>query len=398
MYMTNKYVRWFIVLLLALVAAFFLWPYFTQVNLPKATISSFGSGSARARVVEIIEEGEIDLGGRLQRYQVARVELLEGKYKGIVMEMDYGKRQVLSNTTYLQESDRILVTTGTRPDGILVVYFVDFVRAGQLLWLTAIFVAVILLISRWKGLRSLLSLAFSLLVIIGYIIPHILMGEDPLQVSIIGSVILLGVTLYLTYGWNLKTHAAVTSMIFVLLITGTLAGFSVLFTRLTGTGDENTLFLIQMLNSQINLRGLLLGGMIIGALGVLDDLVTTQASAVFELHRANASLGFRELFQSAMRIGQDHVAATVNTLVLAYSGAALPMLLLFSLGRSNLGFVVNFELIAEEIVRTLVGSLGLITAVPITTAIAILFALRVDRLGEWKQVLGPEGSTEPHHH
>ena len=396
--MTNKYLHWFIVLLLALVAAFFLWPYFTQVNLPDANMTSFGSESSRARVVEIIEDGEIDLGGTIQRYQVARVELLEGKYKGIVMEMDYGKRQVLSNTIYLQAGDTILVTTGSRPDGVLVVYFVDFVRASSLLWLTAIFIAVILMISGWKGLRSLLSLGFSLLVIIGYIIPHILMGEDPLRVSIIGSVILLGVTLYLTYGWNLKTHAAVTSMVFVLLITGTLAGFSVLFTRLTGAGDENTLFLIQLLNSQINLRGLLLGGMMIGALGVLDDLVTTQASAVFELHKANASLGFRELFQSAMRIGQDHVAATVNTLVLAYSGAALPMLLMFALGRSNLGFVVNFEFIAEEIVRTLVGSLGLITAVPITTAIAILFAIRVDALKEWKQVLGPEGSTEPNHH
>jgi uncharacterized membrane protein len=169
-------------------------------------------------------------------------------------------------------------------------------------------------------------------------------------------------------------------MIFVLLITGTLAGLFVFFTRLTGSGDENALFLIQMLNTQINLRGLLLGGMIIGALGVLDDLVTTQASAVFELHHANESLGFRALFQAAMRIGQDHVAATVNTLVLAYAGAALPMLLMFSLGRSNYGFLINFEFIAEEIVRTLVGSLGLVTAVPLTTAIAILFVLRADSL------------------
>jgi uncharacterized membrane protein len=138
--------------------------------------------------------------------------------------------------------------------------------------------------------------------------------------------------------------------------------------------------------------------MIIGALGVLDDLVTTQASAVFELHRANESLGFRELFRSAMRIGQDHVAATVNTLVLAYAGAALPMLLMFSLGRGNYGFLVNFEFIAEEIVRTLVGSLGLVTAVPLTTAIAILFALRTDSLEKWQQILGPEESGDSHSH
>ncbi|RPJ28903.1 MAG: YibE/F family protein [Chloroflexi bacterium] len=396
--MSNKYILWLITLLLVVIAAFLLWPYFTQVNLPDANMSSFGAETVRAQVTEIIEEGEIDLGGTLQRYQVARVELLEGEYQGILMEIDYGRRGVLSNAVYLQAGDNILVTVGSRPDGVLTVYFVDFVRSDSLLWLTAIFVLVILLISRWKGLRSLLSMAFSLLVIIGYIIPHILAGEDPLRVSIIGSVILLGVTLYLTYGWNLKTHAAVVSMIFVLLITGTLAVLFVFFARLTGSGDENALFLMQMLNTQINLRGLLLGGMIIGALGVLDDLVTTQASAVFELHRANEALGFRALFQSAMRIGQDHVAATVNTLVLAYAGAALPMLLMFSLGRGNYGFLVNFEFIAEEIVRTLVGSLGLVTAVPLTTAIAILFALRADSLAKWRQVLGPEGSGKGHIH
>jgi uncharacterized membrane protein len=394
----DKPAFWLFLLLLVGIIGFFLGQLLRPVDLPDVNMSAFGSETVRARVTEIIEEGEIDLGGTIQRYQVARVELLEGEYRGIVMEMDYGRRGVLSNTVYLRTGDTILVTIGTRPDGILTVYFVDFERATSLLWLTAIFVLVILVMSRWKGLRSVLSLTFSLLVIIGYIIPHILAGEDPLWVSITGSVILLGVTLYLTYGWNLKTHAAVVSMIFVLLITGTLAVLFVFFTRLTGSGDENSLFLLQMLNTQINLRGLLLGGMIIGALGVLDDLVTTQASAVFELHHVNQSLGFRELFRAAMRIGQDHVAATVNTLVLAYAGAALPMLLMFSLGRGNYGLLVNYEFIAEEIVRTLVGSLGLVTAVPLTTAIAILFALRADTLGNWRQVLGPEGSGDAHIH
>ena len=396
--MSRKPVFWLLLVLLAGIIAFLLWQVVKPVDLPEVNMSTFGSETARAQVTEVIEEGEIDLGGTIQRYQVARVELLEGEYRGIVMEMDYGKRQVLSNAVYLEPGDTILVTIGARPDGILTVYFVDFERATSLLWLTAIFVAVILIMSRWKGLRSILSLAFSLVVIIGYIIPHILAGEDPLWVSITGSIILLGVTLYLTYGWNLKTHAAVLSMILVLLITGTLAALFVAFTRLTGSGDENALFLLQMLNAQINLRGLLLGGMIIGALGVLDDLVTTQASAVFELHHANESLGFQQLFRAAMRIGQDHVAATVNTLVLAYAGAALPMLLMFSLGRGNYGFLVNFEFVAEEIVRTLVGSLGLVTAVPLTTAIAILFALRADSLEKWRQVLGPEGSGDAHIH
>jgi uncharacterized membrane protein len=387
-----------VVLFLVVIGAFLFLPYFSRVELPDVQMSAFGSETVRARVDEIIEEGQIDLGGTVQRYQIARVEILEGEYAGILMEIDYGKRQVLSGNTYLNPGDKILVTMGVRPDGVITAYFAEHVRTTPLLWLLAAFVVAILTISRWKGLRSLLSMAFSLWVIVSYIIPHILIGEDPVQVSIIGSTILLAVTLYLTYGWNLKTHSAVLGMIFVLVITGTLAYVFVVFTRLTGAGDENALFLIQMLDSRINLRGLLLGGMIIGALGVLDDLVTTQASAVFELHGANPGLGFRGLYNAAMRIGQDHVAATVNTLVLAYAGASLPMLLLFSLGRGNFGYLVNFSFITEEIVRTLVGSLGLVAAVPLTTVIAAGFALYRHRLGKWEQVLGPEGGGEIHSH
>jgi uncharacterized membrane protein len=188
----NKRVSWLLVLLLAGVSAFFLWQLLQPVELPDVNMSSFGSETVRARVTGIIEEGEIDLGGTVQRYQVARVELLEGEYRGIEMEMDYGRRGVLSNAVYLQPGDTVLVTIGARPDGILTVYFADFERATSLLWLTGIFMLVILIMSGWKGLRSILSMAFSLLVIIGYIIPNILAGGDPLWVSITGSIILLG--------------------------------------------------------------------------------------------------------------------------------------------------------------------------------------------------------------
>ncbi len=390
--MKNNPVSIIVMVLLVGLVAWMVIPSFSGVELPVVNMSAMGSENVKARVEEVIEDGEVTLGETVQRYQVARVELLEGDYKGILMEMDYGRRQILSNNVYLRSGDQVLVTVGSRPDGVLTVYFADFVRINSILWMVAIFVVTILVLSRWKGLRSLLSMALSLAIIIGYIIPHILAGEGPLRVSITGAIVLLMVTLYLTYGWNLKTHAAVLGMVIVLLITGALAGLFVSTTRLTGSGDENALFLMQMLNTQINLRGLLLGGMIIGALGVLDDLVTTQSSAVFELHHINPSLGFGELFRSVMRIGQDHVAATVNTLVLAYAGAALPMLLMFSLGRGNYGTFVNYEFVAEEIVRTIVGSLGLIAAVPLTTAIATFFALRSDSLGKWSRYLGPEES------
>ena len=381
-----------------LLIAVVLYSTFAKVELPGEGFSTFGSDTVRAEVTQIIEEGEIEMGEHTQTYQIARVNILEGEYAGIEMEIDYGKRQVRSDEYDLTIGDRVIVSISKTPENVINAYFVDFVRTTPMLWLAGIFALAIVVISRWKGVGALLSMAFSLYVIIGYIIPHILIGEDPLRVSIIGSIILLGVTLYLTYGWTLKTHAAVLSMILVLILTGVLSALFVFFAKLNGTGDESVMFLVQLTENPINMRGLLLGGMIIGALGVLDDLVTTQASAVFELYHANPNFKFRALYNSAMRIGQDHVAATVNTLVLAYAGASLPMLLLFSLARGDYGYLVNYALVAEEIVRTLVGSLGLIAAVPLTTVIAILFVQRAESLGRWEQILGPEGEADGHHH
>lgn len=389
---------WLLLIVTAAVAAFFIVPYFAPVQLPQVNMATLGSETVSAQVTDVIEEGTIELNGHPQRYQVVRVKPLEGPYQGIPLEVDYGKRQVRADDIRMHPGDRILITIGKTPANVVTAYFVDFIRTGALLWMTGIFAAAILFISGWKGLRSLLSMAFSLAVIIGYIIPHILVGEDPVRVSVIGSALLLGVTLYLTYGWNLKSHSAVLGMLIALVLTGLLAWAFMLLTRLSGQGDESALFLLQMLGAQISLRGLFLGGMIIGALGVLDDLVMTQASAVFELHAADPNLGFRGLYKSGMRIGQDHVAATVNTLVLAYAGASLPMLLMFSLGRGNYLYLINVAFVAEEIVRTLVGSLGLVAAVPLTTALAIGFALYSHRLGRIRPFLGPEGSAgEPGH-
>lgn len=372
--------------------------FFARVQLPGDGFATFGADTVRAEVLQIIEEGQVQFGSSAQTYQIARVNILEGPYEGIPMEIDYGRRQVRSDDYLLKPGDRIIVTISKTPDNVVNAYFVDYVRTTPILWLTLIFAIAIILISQWKGVRAMLSMAFSLYIIIGYIIPHILAGEDPLTISIIGSIILLGVSLYITYGWTLKTHAAVISMVLVLLITGGLAALFMVFAKINGSGDENVMFLMQLSETPISLRGLFLGGLIIGALGVLDDLVTTQASAVFELQHANPDLGFGRLYSSAMRIGQDHVAATVNTLVLAYAGASLPMMLMFSMGGGDYGYIVNFSFIAEEIVRTLVGSLGLIAAVPITTIIAIFFAQRVDSLGKWEQFLGPEGSGHSHNH
>jgi len=388
------------ILLLIALTAFAVWgiPYFFQPSSIVHSGSAYGSQNLRARVTQIIEEGQIALGEHNQSYQVLRVKLLEGEYKGILMEVDYGKRQLRNDTNRFVPGDEIFVILGEDPTGILTAYYVDYLRTKPLLILLGVFMSAIILMGRWKGVGSLLALGFSMLIIIGYIIPHILSGEDPLRVSLIGSTILLGTTLYMTYGWNLKTHASVLSMVLALLLTGVLSVFFVSLTRLTGSGQENTIFLIQFSSVNINLRGLLLGGMIIGALGVLDDLVSSQSSAVFEIHDANPALGYRSIFEKSMRIGRDHVAATVNTLVLAYTGASLPLLLLFTLGSGNYSFLLNSGFMAEEVVRTLVGSLGLIAAVPITSLLATALALYGDRLGEWRMLLGPETGDGEHRH
>ncbi len=357
---------------------------------------TYGTETVLAQVESVLEEGTVRLGDRLQPYQVLRVRLLEGDYSGVPMDIEYGKYQSYPQPHRFRPGERLLVSLNKSPDGTLTAYYADRVRTPQLTWLGLAFVAAILLISGWKGLRALLALAYSLAVVTFYILPHILAGEDPVRISILGAMVLLGVTLYLTYGWTLKTHAAALSMILSLMLTGALAWFFVAFTQLTGYGDEDALYLMQFAGTTINLRGLLLGGMIIGALGVLDDLVTTQAAAVFELHGANPQQPLTHLIRRAMHIGQDHVAATVNTLVLAYAGSSLPMFLIFSLGHTPWGKLLNFEFIAEEVVRTLVGSLGLIAAVPLTTLIAAVLAKNIDRLGAKAAWFGPVGESHSH--
>lgn len=393
----------FVVAAVGLVAAtvvFVIWgiPYFFQPSAIVHDQSAYGSQMIRARVTKILEEGQITLGENQQPYQVLDVELLEGDYEGLLMEVDYGKRQLRNDTNRLVPDDEIFVMIGQDPTGMLNAYYVDYVRTNPLLLLLGVFMSAILLLGRWKAVGSLLALAFSMLMITGYIIPHILAGEDPLFVSLIGATIMLGTTLYMTYGWNMKTHASVLSMVLALLLTGLLSVIFVSLTRLTGSGQENALFLIQFSPVNINLRGLLLGGMIIGALGVLDDLVSSQSAAVFEIYDANPALGFRRIFEKSMRIGRDHVAATVNTLVLAYAGASLPLLLLFTIGSGNYGFLINQGFMAEEVVRTLVGSVGLIAAVPITSLIATALAIRGNQLGEWRALFGPETGDAEHRH
>lgn len=362
--------------------------------------TGYESNTVSAKVINMIEEGITDLGGTRQNYQIFDVEILEGDFKGAVLTVDYGLRQILGNDEKIRNGDLILVTIGQRPDtGELRAFFTDFVRSRPILYLFLLFVLFSVLISGWKGIRSLFGIGFSLLIIVFYILPQILSGKDPVWVSITGAFVFLAISQFLVYGWNLKTHSAVIGIFISLILTGLLSSFFVDFTRLTGYGDENALFLSQMSSQPINIKGLLLAGMLIGALGVLDDLVISQSSAVFELFAANSSLSFSFLFKRAMNIGRDHAAATVNTLVLAYAGASLPMLLLFTISNQNPAMLINISFIAEEIVRTLVGSIGLFISIPVTTALAALLATNHQKYPWIRKYFGPDNQwSETHHH
>ncbi|MGW4113549.1 YibE/F family protein [Actinosynnema sp. NPDC004786] len=251
----------------------------------------------------------------------------------------------------------------------------DFQRGVPLLLLAVLFVAAVLLLGRWQGLAALGALALSFVVLVLFVLPAILAGENPLTVAVVGAGLIMFVVLYLTHGVSARTSTAVLGTLVSLALIGVLGALFSAFAKLTGL-DQDTANLVSLLGHGIDTRGLLLAGTIIGALGVLDDVTVTQTSAVWELRRANPSLGFRDLYAAGSRIGRDHLSSVVNTLVMAYAGAALPLLLAFTLSGRTLGEILTAQEVAQELVRTLVGSIGLVAAVPITTALAAFVARR----------------------
>jgi uncharacterized membrane protein len=254
-------------------------------------------------------------------------------------------------------------------------YFADFDRDVPILLLFLLFGLASLALGRWSGLRALCALVLSLLALVWFVIPSILHGHSPIAVSIVGAAFIMLVVLYVTGGINTQSTVGVLGTMLSLALIAFLAWAFVVAAHFTGLADEDAVFL-QAAASKINLQGLLLGGIIIGSLGVLDDMTVTQVSAVWELRRANPTYGARRLYGAAERIGRDHIASTVNTLVLAYAGASLPLMIFFSESNLRLREILTSEVIAVEVVRTLVGSLGLIASVPITTALAAYVVTR----------------------
>ncbi|MGV9989439.1 YibE/F family protein [Streptomyces sp. NPDC003374] len=237
--------------------------------------------------------------------------------------------------------------------------------------LAGVFALAVVVVGRMRGVMALAALAISFLVLDLFVLPAILQGSNPLVVAVVGASAIMLLALYMCHGLSARTSVAVLGTLVSLVLIGILGSLFIGWTALTGNTDDDT-GLIHGLYPGIDMSGLLLAGVIIGSLGVLDDVTVTQTSAVWELHQANPAMGRRGLYRAGLRIGRDHIASVVNTLVLAYAGAALPLLLLFSVAHSGVGTVANSELVAEEIVRTLVGSIGLVASVPVTTALAAL--------------------------
>lgn len=278
--------------------------------------------------------------------------------------------------------DKIRVTKGPKPPKNAPAVtgtgysLYDFERRGPILLLAGLFAVVVLAFARWRGALSLVGLGISLVIVLLFVVPAILDGKSALLVALVGSFAVAFTTIPLAHGWGPKSLAALLGSLASLLLTALLAVLFTNLTHLTGLSSEEAVFL-QIGAADVSLQGLLLAGMIIGALGVLDDVTISQASTVMALRRANPGLRLRPLSALALDVGRDHVSATVNTLVLAYVGAALPILVLFSAADLGVSDALNLEVVAKEVVATLVGSIGLIAAVPITTALAALLALSV---------------------
>ncbi|UGQ13664.1 YibE/F family protein [Yinghuangia sp. ASG 101] len=252
---------------------------------------------------------------------------------------------------------------------------VDYQRDRPMLWLAAIFAVAVVAIGRLRGLMALVGLAVSFAVLVWFVLPAILEGSSPLPVAVVGASAIMLVTLYLCHGFSARTSIAVLGTLVSLALIGVLGELFLGMTKLTGMASDEA-SMVRALHSEVDVRGLLLAGIVIGSLGVLDDVTVTQTSAVWELKHANPALRARDLYRAGLRIGRDHIASTVNTLVLAYAGASLPLLLLFSASDQPFGGVVTTEIVAEEVVRTLVGSIGLVASVPVTTALAAAVAAR----------------------
>ncbi len=324
----------------------------------------------RARVITILDEGQEEVDGIVQAYQSIEAEILNAPEKGKRILIDHGGLFAIKDTQKVRLGDVVVLTKTLPVDAEPVYYIIDQYRTHGLMFTTAIFFVLAVIFGRKRGLTSIFGLVFSVIVIFYVMIPYIARGGNPLFTCLVGAFAILFFSLYLSHGFNRRTTIALVASALALGIAILIDWLFVAITHLTGTGAEEAMYL-QFSNVNLDLRSLLLGGILIGVLGVLDDATTGQAAAVEEIHHANPALPFLALYKSGMSVGREHIASLINTLALVYVGASFPLLLLFTTQKNlPLWVILNGNFLAEEIVRTLVGSSVLVLAVPITTALA----------------------------
>ena len=245
----------------------------------------------------------------------------------------------------------------------------DTQRGTSLTVLAVLFGLAVVALGRLRGLFALVGLAISAVVLVGWLVPALLDGRPPVLTATVGASSIMLSVLLLAHGPSIRTATAVVGTAASLLLTLGLAAAFVEASSLTGLTSEEATF-VQAVFGGLDVRGLLLAGIVVGALGILDDVTVTQVSAVYEIRAANPAMPTRELYSAGLRVGRDHVASLVNTLLLAYAGASLPLLVIFTTGGEGLVGTLTNGVVAQEVVRTLVGSIGLVAAVPLTTALA----------------------------
>jgi len=323
----------------------------------------------RAKVVEILEEKKIEDNGQLIKQQNLKLKGLSGSFKnkdiyfygiddfqvGLVPEYKAGDKVLVSHNLDLENQD--------------IFYIIDYVRNTNIYLLAFIFLLCMVVIGRWKGLRAIIALIITFIIILKLILPAILNGHNPILISIGGGFLILFFIIYITEGINKKSHISLLSILISLFITGVLAIIFSNLMKLNGV-SEDSIYLINLIDKTINFKGLLFAGVIIGSLGVLNDMVVSQVSTVLEIKNANFNLSNKEILKRAYRVGVSHVSSMANTLFLAYAGSALSILLLFSIGGMNFTNILNNHLIATEIFRGLIGAIGIVLSMPISTFLA----------------------------
>lgn len=332
----------------------------------------------KAKILQVVKEDTmIGDGGATTIMQTLKVQLLDTPDKGKIITIQQSNDVRIASIHKYASGQEVVVDKTIAPDNSAHYTITDSYRLPSLYILGFAFFLFTLAIAGKKGVGALLGLLVSLVVIVVYIIPQMLYNQqDPLTVSVIGSFVILFVTTFLAHGFSKKTAIAVSSTFVALIATYFLSLIAVNIAHLAGLGTEDSYLLELTPGQTINPRGLLLGGILIGTLGALNDITTTQVASIFALFKANKEQTFLHLFEHGINIGKEHIASLVNTLILAYAGSSLPIFIFLILNPNHLPYwvIFNSESMAEEIVRTIAGSMGLMLAVPIATALAAWLA------------------------